>query len=47
MYDGVLDMQFPSGTEVVGYANDLVLLVPCTSTEAVQAAAEEAVAQVQ
>ena len=47
MYDGVLDVPLPPDVEVIGYADDLALLVPATTTDEVRARAEEAVDQVQ
>nr|BAC57902.1 reverse transcriptase [Anopheles gambiae] len=46
MYDGVLDIALPPDAEILGYADDLVLLVPGTTPDNVKAAAEEAIISV-
>lgn len=43
MYDGVLGVALPPGAEIVGYADDLVLLCPGVSLEACKDTAERAV----
>ena len=46
MYDGVLGVELPPGAELIGYANDLVLLAPGTTPAAAAVVAEEAVSAV-
>ena len=46
MYDGVLDIALPPDAEILGYADDLVLLVPGTTPKTVKTAAEEAITAV-
>ena len=36
MYDGVLDIALPPDVEILGYADDLVLLVPGTTVDTVK-----------
>ena len=43
MYDGVLGVTLPEGAEVIGYADDLVVLVPAVTPQAASSKAEEAV----
>ncbi|XP_049300385.1 uncharacterized protein LOC125773783, partial [Anopheles funestus] len=44
LYDGVLGVQLPEGAEVIGYADDLVVLVPATTPQAASSTAERAIA---
>lgn len=44
MYDGVLDLELPEGVEIVGYADDLALLVPGTTPQQASQLASTAVA---
>ncbi|XP_052901402.1 uncharacterized protein LOC128307896 [Anopheles moucheti] len=46
MYDGVLSVPLPPGAEIIGYADDLVLLAPGTTPTSAAATAEEAVSAV-
>ncbi|XP_053667944.1 uncharacterized protein LOC128718340 [Anopheles marshallii] len=46
LYDGVLGVPLPQGTELIGYADDLVLLVPAVTPEAAASKAESAIATI-
>lgn len=46
MYDGVLRLRLPKGVKIIGFADDIAIVVVAKDTEQVRVAANEAIAQV-
>ncbi|XP_053698811.1 uncharacterized protein LOC128745760 [Sabethes cyaneus] len=47
MYDGVLTLELPTGVEIVGLADDIVMTVTCRSLEEVEALATQSICRVE